>query len=91
MAQVMVEQRDHDCDRGNGDVGGMDEGQVLWMDGRDGSRNRGEIHELDGEIWIFVRASLLAQLEPVLLGHYVPGRLSWQHVEVDVEAWMGAP
>lgn len=87
----MGENRDHDCDRVNGGGDGRSQAQVSLKGDRGGRLNRGEIHGLHGEILIFVRASLLARLEPVLLGHHVPGRLSWQHVEVDVEAWMGAP
>lgn len=84
-------QRDRGCGRANGGDGGMNGDLVLWMDARDERRERGGDYGLDGEIQVFVRVSLLARLEPVLLGHHVPGRLSWQHFEVDVEAWMGTP
>lgn len=53
----------------------------LWRRNRGGAR---------GAILVEVRASPLARFEPVLLGHQVFGRLSWQHVEGDVEAWAWA-
>lgn len=69
----------------------MNEDLVLWMDGRGEVQKRGEDHVLDGDFLVSGGISHLAHQEPVLLGHHVPDRLSWQHIEVDVEAWMSAP
>ena len=61
------------------------------MDGRGEAQKRGGGHAFDGRVWVFVRISRFAHREPGLLDHHVPGRLSWQHIEVDVEAWVSAP
>lgn len=61
------------------------------MDGRGEAQKRGGGHAFDEMVLVFGRISRFAHREPGLLDHHVPGRLSWQHVEVDVEAWMGAP
>ncbi|CAF3467330.1 unnamed protein product [Fusarium graminearum] len=87
----MDEERDHDYDRVNDDGGGMNGDLVLWMDGRGEVQKRGGNHALDGEVLVFGRISHLAHQEPFLLGHHVPDRLSWQHIEVDLEAWVSAP
>jgi len=69
MVRAIDEKRDHDYDRANGDEGEMNENLVLWVGGCGVRRNRGENRELDGETLISVRASFLAHVEPVLLGH----------------------
>lgn len=76
--------RDHDRDRGTGVVDGLKVRALSRDDHGLGRRQRdgARAEEIQG----VVKASLLGQYEPVLCGHYVLRRLSWQHVEVDVES-----
>jgi hypothetical protein len=89
--RAIDEERDHGYGRVNDGDGGTNGDLVLWMYGRGEVQKRGGNHALDGEVLVFGRISRLAHQEPFLLGHHVPDRLSWQHIEVDLEAWMSAP